>query len=40
MKCDSANDTISYIPVVKDSVIGPFSNGQKLKLTVQTDKTY
>lgn len=39
IKCDSANDTISYIPVVKDSVIGPFSNGQKLKLTVQTDKT-
>lgn len=39
IKCDSANDKISYIPLVKESVIGPFSNGQSLKLNIVLDKT-
>lgn len=39
IKCDSAKDTIAYIPLVKESVIGPFSNGQKLKMAVQLAKT-
>lgn len=39
IKCDSASDTISYIPLAKESIIGPFSNGQKLKLTVGVTKT-
>lgn len=39
IKCDSANDKINYIPLVKESVIGPFSNGQSLKLAISLDKT-
>jgi len=39
IKCDSVNDTISYIPLINESDIGPFSNGQKLKLTVNVPKT-
>lgn len=39
IKCDSVNDKITYIPLVKESVIGPFSNGQSLKLNITLDKT-
>lgn len=38
IKCDSVNDTVSYIAMMKDNDIGPFSNGQKLKLTVSVPK--
>ncbi|POP47770.1 pilus assembly protein [Superficieibacter electus] len=39
IKCSTENDTISYIPLATSKQVGPFSNGEILKITVTVPRT-
>lgn len=39
IKCSSASDVISYMALVNNQKIGPFSNGENLRITVSVPKT-